>query len=359
MSTSVALIFGGKSPEHEISIRSAKNIYGAIDKDRYTCHLLGISTQGEWFGLAPDWFEKNGSTIGEGDAPLALLPGNPHPIIYKTDGTPWEHIDVVFPIVHGPNGEDGSLQGLLRLLDLPFAGPDVMASAVAMDKDLCKRVLSQANLLVAEHLTFGIHEREAIDYLSTVNRLGSPVFIKPANMGSSVGVRKAKDKAAFDAAVEEAFLYDRKIIIETMLHGREVECAVLGNELAQMSHIGEVSTPEAYSYEAKYISSTEAKVDIPANITDAQLFKLQMVAKQAYELCGCEGMSRVDMFLCEGDEVYVNEINTLPGFTSISMYPQLWEHAGLSYSDLIQELLELALKRHQERKSLKTVNELT
>lgn len=346
----VALLFGGKSPEHEISLRSAKNILAAIDRTQYEVLLIAVDRQGCWH-LA----ESIGTEVDTSFPQLTVVPGATQGQVVRMDnGQALPQIDVVFPIIHGPNGEDGTLQGMLRCLNLPFVGPDVLGSAAAMDKDVAKRMLREAGLLVAEGLCFRLHEKDSLDYLSITNRLGSPIFIKPANMGSSVGVHKVRTAEEFQTAIDDAFCYDSKLIIEEMLVGREVECAVLGNELPEVTHVGEVVTPEEYDYEAKYVSADAAKIVIPASVTDQELIKLQLVAKQAYQVLECEGMTRVDMFLTAEGKVYVNELNTLPGFTSISMYPKLWEHNGLSYTALISELLRFAMERHERQQALKT-----
>lgn len=351
----MALLFGGKSPEHEISIRSARNIYAAIDKTKYKVILIGIAKNGRWYGQSADIFSKESPNLAQGKA-LALLPGaDTGQIIYLNSEAAFPQIEVVFPITHGPYGEDGTLQGLLRQLNLPFVGPDVLGSAAAMDKDVCKRLLKEADLLVANGLVFHYYEKEAIDYTAVANQLGMPVYIKPANMGSSVGVHKAENKAEFDAAIADAFQYDHKILIEEQVIGREVECAVMGNAKAEATNIGEVVMSGGfYDYESKYVSDTAAEIVIPAKGLDDQMqAKLMMVARSAYRALSCEGMTRVDMFVQEDGAVYVNELNTLPGFTSISMYPKLWEHAGVSYAELIELLLELAGERGKREAALK------
>ncbi|MEO0896391.1 MAG: D-alanine--D-alanine ligase family protein [Bacteroidota bacterium] len=351
---SMALIFGGASPEHEISIRSAKNIFEAIPREKYEVDLIGISDYGKWFHLSPDFFESEQSMEENGRA-LALIPGNNGvPFIFSNNQI-GPQPQVAFPITHGPLGEDGSLQGLLRHLGIPFVGPDVLGSAVSMDKDVAKRLLRDADLKVAEGMVFYYYEKEAIDYVGVVNKLGLPLFVKPCNMGSSVGVKKVESKEEFDAAIQEAFKFDTKILIEEGIVGRELECAVLGNDVLATTSIGEIKMVEEefYDFESKYESATAADLNIPADGLDDQvLAKLILVAKNAYRALECEGCSRVDMFLTDEGAVYVNEINTLPGFTSISMYPALWKHAGTSYSELIDELLQLAIKRGERYQQL-------
>jgi D-alanine-D-alanine ligase len=348
----IALVFGGKSPEHEISVRSAKNILAAIDRNLFKVVPIGIDPNGVWRLTDTDTL---GAFVPDTGTALALVPGvDQHKIIRLDHHTPIEDPEAVLLILHGPQGEDGTVQGLLRIMDLPFIGPDVLGSAVCMDKDFAKRLLKEAGLQVAKGYVFGDHERDSLSYTSLVNELGSPIFVKPANMGSSVGVHKVKDAAGFEKAIADAFLYDRKVIVEEMIYGRELECAVLGNAFPKPSVIGEVITAEEYSFDAKYVSATAAQTRIPAALQPGQMEALQQTAIRAYQALGCEVLSRVDMFLTEEGQIYVNEINTLPGFTSISMYPQLWEHDGLSYTHLITQLIELAMDRHQKRAALQT-----
>jgi D-alanine-D-alanine ligase len=355
MKTTLALLFGGKSPEHAISVRSARNIFAAIPREHYEIVVIGISQNGEWFELEEGTFAAETLDIKTGKA-LALVPGKTEgQIRYLNGDGGFPQIEVVFPITHGPYGEDGTLQGLLRHLNLPFVGPDVLGSAASMDKDVAKRLLKEADLLVANGFTFHYFEKEAIDFFAVANQLGTPLFIKPANMGSSVGVSKVENKNEFDQAIAEAFRYDHKIIVEEAIYGRELECAVLGNAEIATSSVGEVvvNTAALYDYATKYLSDTAADIVIPAaNIDNASLAKLLLVAKNAYRALNCEGMARVDMFFCEDGSVYVNEVNTLPGFTSISMYPQLWEEAGTPYSELIHELVQLALERGEREAKL-------
>ncbi|MEO0468301.1 MAG: D-alanine--D-alanine ligase family protein [Bacteroidota bacterium] len=354
MSAKLLLLFGGMSPEHAISIRSARNIFSAINREKYQVQLVGIAQDGSWHAVSEADFLQEELIIGQPARPLCLVPGTDQPIRFLHETGELQKPDVVFPITHGPYGEDGSLQGILRHLQVPFVGPDVLGSAASMDKDICKRLLREADLLVADSFTFHHFEKDAIDFHAIVNRLGLPLFIKPANMGSSVGVSKVESHAEFTAAIHEAFRYDHKIIVEEGLVGRELECAVMGNGEIAATTVGEVITgPVHYDYESKYLSDDAAKVVIPAeNIDDQMLAKLMLIAKNAYQVLGCEGLARVDMFLCEDGRVYINEVNTLPGFTSISMYPKLWEAVGTPYSELIDLLIDLALERGKREAKL-------
>jgi D-alanine-D-alanine ligase len=348
----IAVICGGKSPEHEISVRSAKNIMAAIRRDRYQVILIGIDQDGHWRLQE----EAQLGRFVEKDGPeLAIVPGREEGQLIRLDTqTPIPQPDTAFMIVHGPTGEDGVLQGLLRTIDLPFVGPDVLGSAVSMDKDVAKRLLRQAGLKVARDIVIRSGEASAWSYERVTAELGSPVFVKPANMGSSVGVHKVSRADQFEAAITDAFFYDQKILIEEMITGREVECAVLGNENPKATVVGEIITPEEYSFDAKYENPDTAQLLVPTQVTPEELPRLQSIALQAFRALECEVMARVDMFLTPTGDIYVNEVNTLPGFTDISMYPQLWEASGLGYSDLIERLIELAGERHQARKALKT-----
>ncbi|MEQ8705108.1 MAG: D-alanine--D-alanine ligase [Phaeodactylibacter sp.] len=348
----IAVICGGKSPEHEISVRSAKNILAAIRRDRFQVLLIGIDRSGCWrlqeeAGL--------GRFIAESGPELAIIPGRAEGQLIRLDNQqPIAQPDAAFMIVHGPTGEDGVLQGLLRTIDLPFVGPDVLGSAVSMDKDVAKRLLRQAGVKVAQDIVLHSSTAASWSYEQVKAKLGSPVFVKPANMGSSVGVHKVSRADQFEAAITDAFSYDRKVLIEEMIEGREVECAVLGNERPEATEVGEIVTQEEYSFDAKYENPDTAKLLIPTKVKPEELPRLQAIALKAFRTLECEVMARVDMFLTPEGDIYVNEVNTLPGFTDISMYPQLWVAAGLSYPELIERLIELAVQRHQARKALKT-----
>lgn len=346
----IAIVFGGKSPEHEISVRSAKNIIAAIDQSQFKVHLMGIDRKGQWRLVE---LEQVGKYIPEEGIALAFIPGTKDPIIRLDTQQAIPNIDLMYLVLHGPNGEDGTVQGMMRILDLPFIGPDVLGASAAMDKAVTKSLLKEVGVKVAPGLVVYNHEKSGLDYEQIVAEFGLPLFIKPANMGSSVGVHKVKDAAGFNAAIQDAFLYDQKVLIESMIVGREVECAVMGNTNPRASTIGEIVTPEEYSFEAKYDGESEAQVIIPAQIDQETMERLRSVAIKAYQAIGCEVLTRVDMFLTERGEIYVNELNTLPGFTSISMFPKLWEYEGLSYTDLISQLIEYALERAAHRQQLK------
>ncbi len=365
MKKRVGLLFGGKSAEHEVSLQSAKNVFEAIDKDKYDVVLIGIDKAGKWHLLDSSDFLLNAEdpknislkTTGE---EVAFIPGDPvHQLVKRKGMEPIEKLDCIFPILHGTLGEDGSIQGLFRVADIPFVGPDVLGSAISMDKDVAKHLLQDAGLDVARAFTFTRTTKDEIDIAEIESELGLPLFIKPANQGSSVGVSKVESKEEFTKAVEEAFKYDHKILIEEAIQGREIECSVLGNEHPKASIPGEIiATNDFYSYEAKYIDEHGATLEIPAKLNEAQVEKIQDVAIRAFKALQCEGMARVDVFLTENDRVIVNEINTIPGFTKISMYPKLWEESGISYSDLIDRLIQLAIERHERDASLESSFEL-
>lgn len=315
----IGVIFGGRSAEHEVSINSAKNIIASLSKDKYEVIPIKIGKDG------------------------------------KIPFTKLAKLDVAFPIIHGPFGEDGSLQGVFKIMNIPFVGPSVLGSAVGMDKDFMKRLLSQAGIKNAKAIVLKSHQK--LTFKKAKITLGLPMFVKPANLGSSVGVSKVLNKKDFVEALAEAFKYDTKIIIEEMVNGRELECAVLGNENPIASPIGEVimNTSSFYSYDAKYIETDGAIIEIPAkNLSKTDIKKLQETALKTYQVLGAEGLSRVDMFLTKKGEVYVNEINTLPGFTDISMYPKLFELKGIHKADLIDKLILLAIERFERDNKLQT-----
>lgn len=357
----VGIVFGGKSAEHEVSLQSAKNILDAIDKTRFEVVLLGIDKHGQWNLSDTSNFLLNAEnpaliTLNRSADNIALIPGQTQQqLIISHNSQPLSQVDVIFPIVHGTLGEDGSLQGLLRMASLPFVGSDVLGSAVSMDKDFTKRLLRDAGLQVAPWLNVSHAQRAQLDSEAIITRLGLPLFIKPANQGSSVGVSKVNSAEEFDAALNLAFTFDRKVLIEKGIKGREIECAVLGNDHPQASPCGEVVVQDAfYSYDTKYISESGAQTVVPAAISPEISDAIRKVALQAFSALACCGMARVDVFLTENNEIIVNEVNTLPGFTNISMYPKLWQAAGISYQDLITQLIELALERHQQASQLKS-----
>ncbi|MBY7142210.1 D-alanine--D-alanine ligase [Virgibacillus sp. NKC19-3] len=359
--TKVGIIFGGKSAEHEVSLQSAKNIVEAIDSDKYEIVLIGIDKDGKWHLNDQSSYLLHAENpkliqLNKSNDTIALVPGeSTDQLIHASDALSLDQLDVVFPIVHGTLGEDGSLQGMLRLANIPFVGSNVLGSSISMDKDIAKRLLKEAGIHVAKGFAYTRSKRNLINYEEAVAQLGTPMFIKPANQGSSVGVSKVSTREEFEAGIESAFHYDHKVIVEESLVGREIECSVLGNADPKASLLGEIlPQTEFYSYESKYIDEKGADLAIPADVSDEVTKRMQKVAVHAFETLQCEGMARVDFFLTDDGEIYVNEVNTLPGFTKISMYPKLWEISGIPYSDLISELIELAIERQRNDSKLKS-----
>lgn len=356
----VGILFGGKSAEHEISIQSARNVVKALDKEKFEPVLIGIDKAGRWHqatdvSLLLDSPSPRIEDLKESSTELTLMPGDGTRQLLSSSDTVVDSLDVIFPVLHGPMGEDGTVQGFLELADIPYVGPGVLGSAICMDKDVAKRLLREAGISVAESITVTTSSRPDINTARVVDQLGLPLFVKPANMGSSVGVSKVTSAEELEAALADAFLYDRKVLIEAALVGDEVECSVLGNDAPKASVPGRI-VPRAdfYSYEAKYVDENGAMLEIPAKLPADVLKKVQEVSLRTYKVLECEGMSRVDVFVTKDGEVFVNEVNTIPGFTQISMYPKLWEASGLPYTQLITQLIELAMKRFEARRALRT-----
>ncbi|HEU5306619.1 MAG TPA: D-alanine--D-alanine ligase family protein [Acidimicrobiia bacterium] len=342
----VLLLFGGRSAEHDVSRVTAVAVARALDPDRYEVVPVAITTEGRW--LLADSAQR---AIAGGPAALPRafdVDGELAPAVGALD------VDVVFPLLHGPYGEDGTVQGLLELADLPYVGSGVVGSAVAMDKVMMKRAFAAAGLPYARTVDFRAgHDRAGL-VGQVEDELGYPCFVKPANLGSSVGVSKARDRAELDAACDLALTYDEWIVVEEAIEGREIELAVLGDDPPTVSVAGEiVPGDDFYSYADKY-EADDAELLVPAPLTDEQLAEAQLLACRAFEACRCEAMARVDLFLQEGGRradgaFLVNEVNTIPGFTPISMYPRLWEATGVPYPELLDRLIDLALARHARR----------
>lgn len=357
----VGVIFGGKSAEHEISLLSAKNVIKAIDATRYEIVPIGISHEGRWYlepssGYLLHPEQPKEVEINAQDAEnVTLVSGTQIPQLEVVNTHKLlEQLDVVFPVLHGPYGEDGTVQGLLKLANVPFVGPDVLGSAVGMDKDVAKRLLKEAGIPTPAFEVVTAAVRGKADLKGIVQRLGLPVFVKPANLGSSVGITKVEDAGKLAAAIDEALKYDNKAIIEAGIDGREIECSVMGNEQPTASAVGEIIPHDSfYSYEAKYLDK-QTELKIPAELPAATVTKVQELAIKTFITLCCEGMARVDFFLQEDGEVLVSEINTIPGFTNASMYPKLWEVSGVSYPKLIDTLISLALARFKREAQKKT-----
>jgi D-alanine-D-alanine ligase len=355
--TRVIILFGGRSAEHEVSLLSARNVFVALDRDRFEPVLIGIDKQGRWRPEA----EK--TLLGATGDPRTLslkavgraLEVPVYPESGETAITPRALLrsdDVVFPVLHGTYGEDGTVQGLLELADIAYVGPGTLGSAIGMDKDVAKRLLVQAGIPVVPWrlVTARAFER--------ASELGFPVFVKPANAGSSVGVSKVKSAAELEPALRAALAFDSKVLVEAAVNAREIECAVLGNDEPQASMPAEIVVHHKdgfYSYDAKYVDADGADAKIPADISPELTERVRTLAKDTFRCLELAGMARVDFFLDrQSGTLYVNEVNTIPGFTAISMYPKMWEASGVSQKELIARLIELAIERRADRRKLKT-----
>jgi D-alanine-D-alanine ligase len=348
------VIFGGRSGEHEVSLRSAESVINAIDKSKYEVVPIAISREGKWLVSGDATALLPQSVLGAGHHESVAIIGDPtYQGLQRLDARATEPLDVVFPVLHGTYGEDGTIQGLLDMAGVPYVGCGVLASATGMDKVLMKQLFEQASLAVAKYEWFlrsaWEHEPDrVIEQLSS--KLGYPVFVKPANLGSSVGVSKASNESELRAAIQDAARYDRKVIVECAIVGREIEVSVLGNDHPIASLPGEiVAGHEFYDYEDKYLDTT-SRTEVPARLPEKIINEIQAAAVRAFQAIDGSGLARVDFFV-ENDpqRVVINEINTMPGFTSISMYPKLWKASGIGYSELIDRLIELAIERHRDK----------
>ena len=362
----VGVIFGGRSGEHEVSVRSARSIIEAIDKTKYEVVPIAITKEGNWLGpaaaaqLLPEATQRklSANTRSNLTKDVAILGDPSRTGLMKLDGTDQitEKLDVVFPVLHGTYGEDGTLQGLLEMAALPFVGCGTLASACGMDKVTMKALFKEAGLPICAHTWFRRSEWE--DNPEKVSRsvareIGYPCFVKPANLGSSVGVSKATDKKSFAKAAALAARYDRKIIVEELVDGREIECAVIGNDEPRASLPGEYVIHEESArfldYTEKYSSTGNVEFIVPARISKAVIKKIQTMAAKAYKAIDASGLSRVDFFLKKDGELLVNEINTLPGLTDVSGFPKMWEATGIPFARVIDRLIDFAIERHRER----------
>jgi D-alanine-D-alanine ligase len=364
----IGVVFGGRSGEHEVSLASARSVMDAIDEEKYEIVPIGITKEGRWIASGDP---IKALEAGDADAshPAALL-GDPsrrglmrlEETGQAIEATRLAELDVVFPVLHGPYGEDGTVQGLLELAGLPYVGAGVVGSVLGMDKAIFKDVMRAQNLPIVEHLVLKRKSWDAnpdgvIDQVE--EKLGYPVFTKPANLGSSVGISKCRDRTELARGLVEAARYDRKLIVEVAVPAaREIEVSVLGNDDPIASVPGEViPSREFYSYEAKYIDDGDHASDliIPAAVSPEMAERIRDLALRVYRAIDCAGMARVDFLLSgETGELYVNEVNTIPGFTPISMYPKLWEASGISYSELIDRLIDLALERYRDKERSET-----
>lgn len=360
----VAVIFGGQSPEHEVSRTSAQSVINNIDRDKYDVKIIGITKEGKWLpydgptellstGEWKEIAEKNTASIKK----ITDITNNTAKDIFTASGevNGNSSVDVIFPVLHGCNGEDGTVQGLFELAGIPYVGCGVLGSALGMDKAYSKIIFEKAGLPQGKYLVFTRKQlfADAERAAEEVEKLLTyPCFVKPSNAGSSVGVSKARNRSELFSAFEFAARYDRKILVEEFIDGREIECAVLGNEDPIASTVGEViPCNDFYDYEAKYSSESTSRIQIPADLPEDTILQIRDYAVRAFKALDCSGLSRVDFFVHKATgKVYINEINTLPGFTSISMYPKLWEATGIPYKELISRLIDLAIERFEDNK---------
>ncbi len=355
----IAIVFGGRSTEHEISLLSAQNVFKSLDKNIYEAVLIGIDKSGKWH-----YNENSLQLLNSNDPQKISMDNLSRPIILSQNNNERKiisldtketitQIDVIFPVLHGTYGEDGSIQGLAKLANIPCVGCGITGSAIGMDKDIMKRILRDSNIPVAKWVCVK-NSVQNVDYDRITEELGTELFIKPANLGSSVGISLTNSKDEFFSGLKQSLEFDPKVIIEEKIKGREIECAVLGNDDPKASIPGEIiPTKDFYSYESKYLNETGAILSIPAKLNDNQIKSIQELSTKVFSILECTGMARVDMFLTENDELIINEINTIPGFTDISMYPKLWEITGVPQQQLISELIRLAIENHQKQNSLK------
>lgn len=345
----VAILFGGKSVEHEVSVRSALNVASFLDKGLFETVLIGITKSGDWY-LCNEVSKEIQSGV-----PVSIeLKGNDAAFVAEGEKIDF---DLVFPILHGTDGEDGSIQGLFKVLGKPVVGSAVLGSAVAMDKILSKKLLEHAGVPVVAYQHFTEDEKDKIDFGMLTEKLGLPFMIKSGNLGSSVGVSKVTDEKTFHEALEDSFRYSRHILIEKFVKGRELECGVIGNEKPASTWPGEIAFRKAYefyTYEAKYQDAEAIEMVVPAPIDRDIQEKVRQYSEQAFKALACNDYARVDIFVSETGQVYVNEINTIPGFTNASMFPLLWKNMGLEYSELLTKLIETALQRWNNEKKLET-----
>jgi D-alanine-D-alanine ligase len=362
--TRVVILFGGRSAEHEVSLLSARNVFVALDRDRFEPVLVGIDKQGRWrFESEQTLLQASGDprTLSLAAAGQALeVPVHPDTGELAAARAVLRHDDVVFPVLHGTYGEDGTVQGLLELADIAYVGPGHLGSAIGMDKDVAKRLLDQAGIpVVPWRLAIAADwRRDRAAVLARASELGYPVFVKPANAGSSVGVNKVKHPTELEPALRAGFQFDTKVLVEAAVNAREIECAVLGNDDPQASMPAEIVVHHRdgfYSYDAKYVDAGGSEARIPADLPPELIERVRALAVATFRCLELAGLARVDFFLDrDSGALYVNEVNTIPGFTAISMYPKMWEASGVPPKQLVSRLIELAIERRQARRALKT-----
>ncbi|MTI21531.1 D-alanine--D-alanine ligase [Fulvivirga sp. RKSG066] len=346
--TSVAILFGGKSVEHAISINSAKNIAEYIDKGLFEPLLIGISPQGQWFLMD----EVNGD-FNKGKALNYSL--SPQQIGFISEDRQLISPDIVFPVLHGTDGEDGTIQGMLKAMNIPFVGTGVLGSAVSMNKLYSKKLMNAAGIPTSKFCHFSVEDKDTLSYEKLKAELGLPFMTKAANLGSSVGIYKVESEEEFKKAVDGVFKYDNTMLCESFVKGRELECSVMGNQQPVASVPGEIvvsSDYAFYTYEAKYLDPDAAKLQIPAKVSDEISEEIRKLSIESYRVLGCEDFARVDLFLKEDGSILINEINTIPGFTNSSMFPMMWQHDGISFADLITKIINMAEARFDRSKKL-------
>jgi D-alanine-D-alanine ligase len=356
MKTKIGLLYGGKSAEHQVSLQTALAVIKALDLEKYEIHPIYINVEGQWIkgpqlnGPAENVKALEFSNVNP-LSPLSLAPS-----LFKAENQQDQPLDVIFPLLHGPNGEDGTVQGLLELLNLPYVGNGVLASAAGMDKVMMKNVFAQAGLPQVNFVAFIKSEWEKAKetvYTKVEEELGYPCFVKPANLGSSVGISKCTNRTELETAFVEAFQFDRKVIIEEGVIAREIEVGILGNDDPECSVAGEiVPKKDFYDYKAKYEDGNTALI-IPADVTEEEYQQIKKMAIQAFKALDCSGLVRADFFLTKDGRALINEVNTMPGFTPFSMFPLLWKHTGVEYPQLIERLVNLAKERHAEKQNIK------
>ncbi|MEW9053224.1 MAG: D-alanine--D-alanine ligase [Neobacillus sp.] len=356
MKTKIGLLYGGKSAEHKVSLQTALAVIKALNLEKFEIHPIYINLEGQWIKgpqlTAPVEMVAALEFSNENQlSPLSLAP-----TLFHAEQKVNEPLDVIFPLLHGPNGEDGTVQGLLELLNLPYVGNGVLASAAGMDKVMMKNVFAQAGLAQVNFVSFIKSEWEkATDavYTKVEEELGYPCFVKPANLGSSVGISKCTNRTELAAAFAEAFQFDRKVIIEEGVIAREIEVGILGNDEPECSVAGEiVPKKDFYDYKAKYEDGDTALI-IPADVTEEEYQQIKEMAIMAFKALDCSGLVRADFFLTKDGRALINEVNTMPGFTPFSMFPLLWKHTGVEYPELIERLVALAKERHSEKQNIK------
>ncbi len=345
----VAILYGGRSVEHGVSVNSARNIFEHIDKERFEPLAVGITRAGQWYLTSSVTKE-----IEQGKALGLILDAQSPGFVLLSSGDRLK-ADIVFPVLHGTDGEDGSIQGVIRAMDMPMVGTGVLGSAVSMNKVVAKVLLKAAGLPVTRFMSFHFSERDKIRFHEVSDELGLPFMVKAASLGSSVGVNRVDDEGSFDQAIADAFRYDDGLLIEEFVKGREIECAILGNTPAEASLPGEiVINPQYafYTFDAKYVDPEAVRIEVPANLPATTSGKIRDVCVRAYQVLHCEDFARVDLFLAEDGNIFINEINTIPGFTNSSMFPMMWNERGLSFTALVSRLLDLAEERYDRGKRI-------